>query len=594
MKKNHLQEKYSKEHSFIEKERVIFSRLWFYLKPYKLSIFLALFFLVCAKAIEAFIPLYVGYLVQNIINGSIQFDTVFTTSLYLLSLIFLGYLLDTMSLILKNWTGSKALYKLRADVFNHIQHLPLSDYDQNPMGRFITRTIHDVDQISQMFTESIIPILGSLVLFISICSALFYLDIQIAMVFFALVPIVLYQTNRFRKNQRQGYSVVRNIVTAMNIFVQEHLMGASIIRNFSLEKKERQQFNEINQDHCEASKRVIEHFAFFMSTIDLLQNIALISGFLVLVLVTPPHLSFQAGIFFTFSLYTIMFFRPLADLAERYNILQSAVSAAERIFHIMDQKTEPKEGKKREKLEEVVSIRFENVWFAYEPNHWIFKGLNFEIKKGESLAILGTTGSGKTTIISLLLRFYDIQMGAIKVNGKDIREYPLHTLRRLFGVVLQDPVIFSGSIFDNIVLYDKEITPKMVHETVNFLELQYLINQFPNGLMAKLTERGQSLSSGEMQLISLARALCHDRGVLILDEATANIDSFTERIIQKALKKIFEEKTAIVIAHRLSTIKDVSRIMVIHDGVVIESGTHAQLLRKKGLYEKLHRVQFQS
>jgi ATP-binding cassette, subfamily B, multidrug efflux pump len=575
-------------------------RLLGYLGPYKKWVILSVFLLLLARAIDASIPVYIGYITQKIINGTHEdanhkqqlLSAILHEGLIIFGLLALSYTLDTISSIVKSWVAQKALYTLRTEVYDHIQHLPLSYFDTHAVGHLMTRAIHDVEQINQMFTESIVPIIGSFMLFIGMFIGIAYVDWRVAIIFACILPIVVWQTNRFRYYQRYFYEILRNIVSAMNIFVQEHLMGSSTIRIFGLHRKERRQFEEINQDNKEANLETIHHFSSFIASIDLLQNFSLIAVFVLLVYLAPPGTGFQVGTYFTFSLYALMFFRPLADLAERYNVLQSAMAAAERIFTILDQPIEPKDTSKDHPKEEIHTISFEDVWFSYEPDHWILKGLTFQISKGEAIALVGVTGAGKTTIMSLLLRLYEFQKGSIKINGRDIKDFPLQQLRRHFSVVLQDPVIFSGTIFDNIALYQPEIAPARVESVINYVNLKQLVQRYPEGMYHVLTERGQSLSVGEMQLIALARAVAHERSMLILDEATANIDSITEQIIQDAMKKILKNKTALVIAHRLSTIKDATRIIVLREGKVAETGTHQELLQRKGIYEKLYRIQF--
>lgn len=599
-----LIQKYSRERlettSMLDKW--LMHRLLKYLRPYMNFVILAVGLLVVAKGIEVFVPIYIGSTAQQIIDGAAQskgfqqdlLKQVVYSCLMIIVLLFISYLLDMCSMVLKNWLAQKVLFTLRSQVYNHIQRLPVSYFDHNAVGRLMTRTIHDIDQIGLMFSESVIPILGSLVLFTCMCIGIAWVDWRIAIVFVAVVPMVGWLTFHFQRHQRLCYNLIRDVVAAMNTFVQEHLMGVSTIRNFGLQREEERQFSEINEDHRIANITTIHHFSYFIAGIDLLQNIALIGAFLTLELFPAPGATgFPVGAYFTFSLFVIMFFRPLVDLAERYNILQSAMAASERVFHILDIPEELQGGSsKLHKLEEISSIVFEDVWFAYDSDNWILKGLNFEINRGESVAFVGVTGVGKTTIINLLLRFYEVQKGMIKINGINILDYPLHEVRRLFSVVLQDPMIFSGTILDNISLYDPNINLKQIEKVVDFINMRSLIAKFSDGLSHQLTERGQSLSVGEMQMISLARAVAHGRSGFMLDEATANIDIATEHLIQNALKKVLKNKTAIVIAHRLSTIKDVTRIAVLHEGVIAEMGTHEELLEQEGLYEKLYRVQF--
>lgn len=575
-------------------------RLIAYLLPYKTFLFIAIALLVVSKGIEAFLPIYIGHLVQVVLgssfreslSSSITLSYITTHCFFIILLLFFAYILDSINVILKNWIGQKGLLELRTQVYEHIQKLPIDFFNKTPVGTLMTRTIHDVDQINQMFSESIVPLMGSLVLFICISIGLIIIDWRAAIVLFCILPIVFCLTNFFRHNQRRCYDLIRGIVSSLNAFVQEHLMGASTIRSFGLQEDEIRQFNEINEDHRNANVETIHYFAFFFAGIDFLQSLALICIFVVLAVETGQSTPFEAGTYFTFSLYVLMLFRPLADLAERYNLLQSAIAAADRIFQILDEKPEGLDEKSKHSIQEIDTIEFQDVWFAYRKDNWILKGLTFSIQKGESIALVGVTGAGKTTIMNLLLRFNDIQKGEIKINGKNIQEYPLNLLRKQFSVVLQDPEIFSGTIRDNISLGQKTITKERVDSVVNYVNLRSFVDTLSKGIDHYLSERGKSISAGQRQLVSMARAVAHDRSVLILDEATANIDSGTEKIIQDVLGKILHDKTSIVIAHRLSTIKDVDKIVVLHEGAVKELGTHSELLKHKGIYEKLYRLQF--
>lgn len=597
--KKHARE-YSQEQIFSKFiDKVLLKRLFVYLRPYRSLLALAIFFLCLSKAIEAAVPVFIGNVSQKILNGATLeaiekqslFMSVIKTCLFLLGLLVASYIFDCFNVLLKSRISQKALFDLRQQVYEHTLRLPLSYYDQHTIGRLMTRTIHDVDQINQMFAESVIPIIGNCILFIGILIGMFFIDWKVALFITGILPLTWLLTHQFRYYQRVCYTRIRSVVSAMNTFVQENLMGALTIRSFGLQKSTRAQFEEINEDHCNAYLESTHHFAFFIAGIDLLQNFSLIMVFILLVYFSPSGAGFQAGTYFTFSLYAIMFFRPLVDLAERYNVLQSAMAAAERIFSILDTPPEVIEKGKRE-LKEIISLSFDNVWFAYEGENWVLKGISFEIQQGESVAIVGITGEGKTTITNLILRLYEHQKGVIRINGYDHRDYSLADVRNQFSVVMQDPVIFSGTIEDNISLYSPKIGRQEIESVIEHLHLHSFIEKFPNGLLHTLTERGKGLSAGELQLISMARAVAHHRSMFILDEATANIDTVMEKLIQRTLKAILRQRTALIIAHRLSTIKDVSRILVIAHGVVAESGTHLSLLEAKGIYEKLYRLQF--
>jgi len=581
-------------------DRELIWRLLGYLFPYRYLLVVAVAFLIISKVIEASVPIFIGRVSQQILDAyhlaENQKETLLSSILQACTIIIffliLSYILDSINVILKSWIGQNGLYKFRMQVYEHILRMPLSYFDQHTVGRLMTRTIHDIDQINQMFAECVIPILGNILLFIGIFVGIAIIDWQIAIFVLCLLPFVWWLTHRFKNSQRRCYDRVRTVVAAMNTYVQEHLMGASTIRNFGLQKQAKERFEKINEDHCNAYLESIHHFAFFMAGIDLLQNASLIFVFALIVIFSPG--GFEAGTYFTFSLYALMFFRPLGDLAERYNVLQSAMASAARIFHLLDTSSENAKDLGKSSLEGVESIAFEDVWFAYAEENWVLRGVSFSIKKGESYALVGMTGEGKSTIMSLLLRFYEIQKGAIKINGQDIHSYPLDELRKHFSIVLQDPVIFSGTIAENISLFDPAIPHQEIDKVVDYLGMRHCIDRFAKKLDHQLHEQGRGLSTGEMQLVSMARAVVHRRSVLILDEATANIDMATEHVIQTALKKILETTTAFVIAHRLSTIKDVSRIFVLKEGKIIEEGAHDELLAQKGAYEKLYRLQFES
>ncbi len=580
-------------------ERTLILRLLTYLKPYRLWIGVGILLMIVAKGIDAFVPILIGQISGQILinypdvaDTLAAFDGVVKACLAMILLICLSYLAEAINVLIKSWVGQKALYTLRTQIFQHIQKLPVAYYDHHTVGRLITRTVHDVDQISQMFSDGVVPILGNIILFLGILVGIFILDWRVGLAVCAVLPLVWKLTHDFRLNQRRCYEMIRSIVSAINTFAQEHLLGMSTVRHFGLQKREKEKFEELNSDHCTANLESMHNFSFFIAGIDFLQSLSLVIVFVMLVMTASPDTGFQAGMYITFGLYVPMFFRPLGDLAERYNVLQSAMSAAQRIFNILDEPIEP-QGVPSAKIQgDIESIVFDDVWFAYEKDNWVLKGVSFEMHKGESVALVGITGSGKTSIISLLLRLYDYQRGTILINGKDIKEYSVASLRHHFSIILQDPVIFSGTIADNVALYDPHIVPDQIESAIDYVHLRSLVNRLPHGINYQLKERGSDLSLGEKQLISLARAIAHQHRILIFDEATANIDSASERKIQEVLAKVLKNKTSLVIAHRLSTIKDVDRILVVHQGKIVEAGSHAELLAIQGIYEKLYRLQY--
>lgn len=580
-------------------DRALLVRLISYLIPYKFWLGAGLVLMLVAKGIDAFVPILIGQIAGHILanypdvsSTLAAFDTVAQSCLTAILLICLSYCIEGANILIKSWVGQKALFTLRTQIFKHIQKLPVAFHDHQTVGRLITRTVHDVDQISQMFSDGLVPILGNLFLFFGMLIGIFFLDWRVGLAVCALLPLVWKLMHDFRATQRRCYEMVRNIVSAMNTFVQEHLMGMSTVRHFGLQKQESSEFEKLNNDHCNANMESVYNFSFFIAGIDFLQSLSLIMVFVILVLSASPETGFQAGIYITFGIYVPMFFRPLADLAERYNVLQSAMASAQRIFDILDEPIEPQGNQAEDLKGEIETIAFEDVWFAYEKDNWVLKGITFQMRKGESAALVGVTGSGKTSIISLLLRLYEFQKGVIKINGKDIKDYSVASLRHHFSVILQDPVIFSGTLAENIALYDPQISRGEIESAIDYVGLGALVQRLPKKLNHQLKERGSDLSLGEKQLVSFARAIAHQRSVLVLDEATANIDSASEKQIQEALAKVLKNKTALVIAHRLSTIKDVTRILVIHQGRVAESGTHDELIALQGIYEKVYRLQY--
>ncbi|MBA3723107.1 MAG: ABC transporter ATP-binding protein [Parachlamydiaceae bacterium] len=596
----------NQEHDTIEEMKVksidyiLIKRLLTYVQSYRIWVILAIGLLIISAAIETWVPIRIGQIAQTIVGHQEESDTEKSQIFYaavagcgiLLLWILLNYVLDVLNILIKNWIGQKAIFTMRTQVYEHIQQLPMSFYDHQAIGRLMTRTIHDVDQINQLLSESVIPLIGSFILFIGIFIGIFFLNWKMGILFCFIFPMIWGLVQHFRHQQQISYNSVRSILSKMNAFIQEHLMGVHIIRHFGLYSSERKKFEEMNYDYYKANLDTVKHFSFFFTGTEFLRNLTMISVFLLLAYISPDEFGLHAGAYFTISIYCFMIFRPLLDLAERYNVLQAAMAAAERIFKVLDTPIESKGACPGLVLNEVETIEFQNVWFAYENENWILKGLTFSLNKGESLAIVGVTGSGKTTIMNLLLVLYDFQKGRILINGQDIHQYSIASIRNQFSVILQDPTIFSGTIRDNITLYDPTINIEQVEMSAKYVNLKPIIDRFPSRYDHILTERGSSLSVGEMQLIALARAVAHKRSILVLDEATSNIDIHTEHLIQETIKKMLGQQTALVIAHRLSTIKDVNRILVLNQGVVVESGTHQQLLDAHGIYEKLYRLQF--
>lgn len=553
-------------------------RLFSYLSPHRTVLFLGAILLVSAKGLEAAIPYLLGKLTNTLLSVTEGGNPKEILSWILpklgeLFLILLGISTIEIGIIkIKNRIGKKALMELRREVYQKIISLPISYFNKERTGKVMTRVVHDVDQLHQMFAESAIPLIGGLCLFFFSFCSLFLFDARLGAIMCVLFIPLSILINHFRINQRRCYGIVRECLAKMNGFVQEHLLGMSTIRSFGLEAQEKKKFDQHNDAFRSANLETIHYFSLFFAGIDWLQNLALIAVFVLLF--QSPH--FNGGTFFAFSLYLLLIFRPLADLTERYNVLQAAAASAERLFTLLDLPPEKDEGSA--KLDQIHSVRFQDVWFAYNDEEWILKGCTFSLLEKSSTALVGQTGAGKSTLFNLLLGFYHPQKGEIFINEQPLSNYSLKELRKQISVILQDPEIFSGTIQENITLFSEDA----------------ILLDKPHPILQKhtiLKERGRSLSAGEKQLLSIERAIYHNRSLLLLDEATANIDQKTEQEIQTSLSNLLTHQAALIIAHRLSTIKHVDRIIVLDQGVVAEEGNHDTLIKKDGIYKKLYLLQ---
>jgi ATP-binding cassette, subfamily B, multidrug efflux pump len=488
--------------------------------------------------------------------------------------------------------GQHIMYDLRREVFAHLQRLPIQFYDRNPVGRLMTRLTTDVDALNEMFTAGVIVIFGDLAMILYIVIWMFQVDWRLALVSFAIMPLLAALTTWFRLGARTSFREVRVRIARINAFLQEHITGMPVVQLFNREEKERRQFEEINHAHRKANIDTIFYYSIFYPAVEIIGAVgtALIiwyGGGQVL------RNAITIGTLVAFIQLARSFYEPISDISEKYNILQSAMASSERIFKLLDepvtissplQPTRP--GSTRGQIE------FRNVWFAYKDEDWILKNVSFTVEPGERVAFVGHTGAGKTTITSLLLRFYDIQRGQILLDGVDVRERDLEELRSAFSIVLQDVFLFSGDVASNIRLGNDKITDDQLQQAAREVHADTFIKRLPQGYSTELRERGAGLSVGEKQLISFARALAFDPRVLILDEATSSIDTETELLIRDAVERLMEGRTSLVIAHRLSTIQSVDKIIVMHKGEIREVGTHQDLLSQRGLYWRLYQLQF--
>ena len=500
--------------------------------------------------------------------------------------------LSYLQSILVNTVGQYTMFDLRRELYGKLQQQEVAYYDRNPVGRIMTRLTSDVDALNQLFTEGVTDLMGDLVIIVTIIVVMLWMDVRLTIISLMTVPLLFAATSWFRKGARRGYELVRTRIARINAYLQEHFAGAQTVQIFNAETKSLNAFDRINEDYRRANIDTIFYYAVFFPLVDLIGaiGIALIiwyGGYRVM------HGALSLGALVAFIQYSQSLFQPIRDLSDKYNVLQAAVVASHRIFKTLDLPIAITTPEKPLKVERARGrIEFQNVWFAYKDEDWVLKDVSFTVEPGQSIALVGHTGSGKTTITNLLMRFYDIQRGRILLDGVDLRDWDLKALRENFAVVLQEVFLFSGTIEGNIRLGRQEITEDRVRWAAQEVHADGFIRRLKDGYQAEVRERGAGLSVGQKQLISFARALAFDPALLILDEATSSIDTETEQLIQRAIERVMRDRTSIVVAHRLSTIQNADRIIVLHHGEIREQGTHQQLLAERGLYWKLYKLQY--
>jgi len=496
------------------------------------------------------------------------------------------------------WVGQETMYDLRKEIFEHLQRLPMSYFDHSPVGRLVTRATTDVDALNDLFASGVVAMLNDFVLLFAMIAILFKWHPFLAFATLSPLPFMILLTYFFRNKVRNANRRIRTAIARINAFLQEHISGMSVVQLFNREWKSRKQFEELNRVHMEAYKEAIDAFSFFYPAVEFLSmaGLALLYWVGGLKAITG---TIQVGVLLAFMLYAQRFFRPIQDLSEKFNILQTAMAASERIFKLLDEPftiTSPAQARTLPSARG--EIEFRNVWFSYtggaapKEADWVLRDVSFRVEPGQTLAIVGHTGAGKTTIIQLLLRFYDIQRGEILLDGVDIRTMDMQELRRLFGIVLQDPFLFTGTLESNVKLGTETISRAATEKALREVGLGPFLESQPQGVETPVTERGSTLSVGQRQLVSFARALAHNPKFLILDEATSSVDTKTELLIREALDRLLQGRTAVVIAHRLSTIQHAHRILVFHKGRLREQGSHQELLALRGIYYRLYQLQY--
>jgi ATP-binding cassette, subfamily B, multidrug efflux pump len=569
----------------------LMKRLLGYIKPYKKYVIFAILLNIIVAALGPVRPYLTKIAIDDYIFNS-DYDGLLLISIILFGTLLLQAVIQYFLTFFTQYLGQKTLYDLRTQIFNHIQKLALRFFDKTPIGRIVTRATNDVEALGELFSSGIVMVFSDVFIILWILAFMFFMDIELSLVTLSVLPALIYGTFLFRRKARESYRDVRLHLARLNSYMQEHITGMSVVKIFNKEKDELKEFSSINHDYRSAYIKSIFYYAIFYPSVELISSaaIALIIWYGGGEVIQGAS---TVGVLFAFIQYTEMFFRPIRDLSEKYNIMQTAMASSERIFKLLDNETFINNPDNPLKLGKVKGrIEFKNVWFAYNDDDYVLKDISFSVNSGETIAIVGHTGAGKTSIINILTRFYQLNNGQILVDGIDIEQVDKEELREHISIVLQDVFLFSGDIESNINLHKKEISREKVIEAAKIVGADEFIKNLPAKYDEEVKERGATLSVGQKQLISFARALAYDPRILILDEATSSIDTETEQLIQKAIEKLLVGRTAIVIAHRLSTIQNADKIIVLHKGEIRESGNHQELLAKRGIYYKLYQLQY--
>jgi ATP-binding cassette subfamily B protein len=571
-------------------DRTLLRRLLVYLRPYKAEVAVSFLLIVVMAALDLVGPYLTKVAIDSYITKGDAPGLARVAALYLLTLL-AAFVVRFGQVYILQMTGQKVMLDMRRQIFGHLQRLHVGFFDRHPVGRLMTRVTTDVDAVNELFTSGVVTVFGDLFTLLGIMGVMTALNPKLALVTFSVIPFFFLITNWFRRGSRQSFREVRKWIARINAFLQENLTGMSVVQLFRREARNREAFGAINRAHADANMAQIFYYAVFYPAIDLLAAVAvamilLYGGGRVLVG------TLTLGALVAFVQYSERFWRPISDLSEKFNILQAAMASSERIFTLLDTPVEVTAPAHPVRLPAVRGrVAFEDVSFAYNPGQWVLRDVDFVVEPGRSVAIVGATGAGKTTIISLLARFYDVPQGRVTLDGVDVRDLDPAQLRSSLALVLQDVHLFSGTIASNIRL-GSPIPDERVREAARAVHAHRFIEALPQGYETEVRERGATLSVGQKQLLSFARALAHDPRVLILDEATSSVDTETEALIQEALKVLLRGRTAIVIAHRLSTIQNVDEILVMHKGRIRERGTHQELLVQRGIYWRLYQLQY--
>jgi ATP-binding cassette subfamily B protein len=584
----------------------LMKRLLAYLRPYRWQVAAAVVLTLLTGALGVVGPYLLKITVDTFLvpatEGRLSMAEAFR-GVELIAVVFfcalaIRFTMEYVQTLIMQRVGQRAMFDLRSAIFQHLQRLPMSFFDRNPVGRMVTRVTTDVDALNELFAAGVVAMLADVFMLSAIVIVMLKLSWQLALAAFLVLPLILGVTLIFRRSVRDANRRIRSAIARINSFLQEHISGMSVVQLFNREARVRKQFEDINRTHMLAFKDAIFSFALFYPAVEFLGVLAVtvllwFGGIRVL------DRTLELGVLVAFIQYAQQFFRPIQDLSEKFNILQTAMASSERIFKLLDEPvTIASKPGALPLAEPRGEIEFRNVWFAYTGGDapgdadWVLRDVSFRVAPGQTVALVGHTGAGKTTVVSLLLRFYDVQRGQILLDGRDIRDYDLQALRRHFGIVLQDPFLFTGTLESNVRLGTEGIDRSGVERALGEVGLAPFVSTLEGGVTTVVTERGATFSIGQRQLVSFARALAHNPRFLILDEATSSVDTKTELLIREALDRLLTGRTAIVIAHRLSTIQHASSILVFHKGRLREQGSHQELLAQRGIYHRLYQLQY--
>ncbi|MGL1887313.1 MAG: ABC transporter ATP-binding protein/permease [Reichenbachiella sp.] len=568
----------------------VLKRLFSFAKPYMAQFYFLIFLTISLAVLVPIRPFLIQRAIDvNVANG--DYDGLLRMVMILIGLLFVQAIVQYLHTYLSSWLGQSIIKDIRVQLFAHIQRLKLKFFDNTPIGRLVTRNVSDIETLADVFSQGIAMMIGDLLQLVVILGFMFYTNWQLTLVSLSMLPILIWATYVFKEKIKVSFNNVRTAVSNLNSFVQEHITGMSIVQIFNSEEDELKKFKEINDEHRKENIKSVLYYSIYFPVAEVIQavGIGLVVWYGAIKMIDT---AFMPGELIAFIMYIMMFFRPIRMIADKFNTLQMGIVSSNRIMKLLDSDEHIPDNGDYKPTTLKGDVNFSNVWFAYDEKNFVLKDISFEVKAGETVALVGATGAGKSSVINLLSRFYDISKGTITVDNRDIHAYDLDALRQNIGVVLQDVFLFSGSIKENITLGNTDIADDKILEAAKLVGALEFINKLPGGLEYNVMERGATLSVGQRQLISFVRALVYDPKIVVLDEATSSVDTETEELIQEAIDKMMKDRTSIVIAHRLSTIQHADKIIVLDQGEIKESGTHEELLAKDSYYSQLHKMQY--